>query len=484
MKNGVILQAFEWYLSDDGSYYTMMQKRASEIKYAGFSSVWIPPVFKGTGSNDVGYGIYDLYDLGEFDQNGTVRTKYGTKEELFQMLKAFKDEAIDVYVDIVLNHKAGGDRLEKFQAVEVDPDDRTSEIGQPRDIKAWTGFDFPGRGDKYSAFKWYFNHFTGVGYDDITGENGIFKIVGKNKGWGFEVSPENGNFDYLMFANIDHAHPDVKEEFKNWVQWFIQETGVHGFRMDAVKHIDIDFFKELTTSINEADGQDFYLFCEYWTDDMELIKNYTEETQHQLDLFDIPLHYNLQRASTEGEGFDLRTIFDGSIVQAYPTLAVTFVDNHDTQPRQSLESWVDPWFKEMAYALILLRKDGYPCVFYGDYYGIDSEEDYPGFRDQIDQLMYLRQHYCYGDQDDYFMEANLIGWVRHGDEDHPKKSATVLSNKDGGSIRMFLGENYAGQKFIDKLGREDKEVTVQDDGFGEFSTPGVGVSVWIEVKEV
>ncbi len=56
---------------------------------------------------------------------------------------------------------------------------------------------------------------------------------------------------------------------------------------------------------------------------MELIKNYVEETQHQLDLFDIPLHYNLQQASTDRDGFDLRTIFDGTIVQAYPTLAVT-----------------------------------------------------------------------------------------------------------------------------------------------------------------
>ena len=40
---------------------------------------------------------------------------------------------------------------------------------------------------------------------------------------------------------------------------------------------------------------------------------------------------------------------------------------------QALCSWVQEWFKPLAYALILLRRDGYPCVFYGDYYGIPHD---------------------------------------------------------------------------------------------------------------
>ncbi|MEP6725329.1 MAG: hypothetical protein ABJC98_05925 [Bacteroidota bacterium] len=41
-------------------------------------------------------------------------------------------------------------------------------------------------------------------------------------------------------------------------------------------------------------------------------------------------------------------------------------DNHDTQPLQTLEAPGDPWFRPIAYALILLRKNGYPSVFYPD----------------------------------------------------------------------------------------------------------------------
>lgn len=43
-----------------------------------------------------------FYDLGEFDQKGTVRTKYGTKEELLSLIDAAHDRGMDVYADFVL----------------------------------------------------------------------------------------------------------------------------------------------------------------------------------------------------------------------------------------------------------------------------------------------------------------------------------------------------------------------------------------------
>jgi alpha-amylase len=80
--NGVMMQYFEWFLPDDGNLWNRLREDAPHLSQIGVSGVWIPPCYKATGSNDVGYGAYDLYDLGEFDQKGTVRTKYGTKQEL------------------------------------------------------------------------------------------------------------------------------------------------------------------------------------------------------------------------------------------------------------------------------------------------------------------------------------------------------------------------------------------------------------------
>ena len=64
---------------NDGLFWDNLAKKANSLKHKGFTALWLPPAYKGMGGiNDVGYGVYDLFDFGEFDQKGTVRTKYGT----------------------------------------------------------------------------------------------------------------------------------------------------------------------------------------------------------------------------------------------------------------------------------------------------------------------------------------------------------------------------------------------------------------------
>lgn len=85
-QNGVMMQYFHWYTPADGSLWKQLEKNASALAKAGFTSVWLPPAHKGAaGSNDVGYGVYDLFDIGEFDQKGSVRTKYGTRDEYLRL---------------------------------------------------------------------------------------------------------------------------------------------------------------------------------------------------------------------------------------------------------------------------------------------------------------------------------------------------------------------------------------------------------------
>ena len=63
-SNDAILQCFEWYLSDDGSFWKKAAALAPSFSSLGITMVWLPPATKGqAGIHDVGYGIYDLYDL-------------------------------------------------------------------------------------------------------------------------------------------------------------------------------------------------------------------------------------------------------------------------------------------------------------------------------------------------------------------------------------------------------------------------------------
>ncbi|BAW16894.1 cytoplasmic alpha-amylase [Streptococcus intermedius] len=479
MENQTLMQYFEWYLPNDGQHWNRLAKDAPHLASKGIRKVWMPPAFKATSSNDVGYGIYDLFDLGEFNQKGTVRTKYGLKEEYLKAIKSLKENGIEPIADVVLNHKAAADYKERFTVIEVDPNDRTVALSEPFEIKGWTKFTFPGRHKKYNDFEWHWYHFTGTDYDAQRNKSGIYLIQGDNKGWADDdlVDNENGNFDYLMYADLDFKHPEVIQNLYDWADWFIKTTGIHGFRLDAIKHIDSFFMGNFIRDISAKYGDDFYVFGEFWNSDETANNDYLGSIDYRFDLVDVKLHHNLFDASRAGSGYDLRNIFEQTLVKNHPESAVTFVDNHDTQRGQALESTIEEWFKPAAYALILLREAGLPCVFYGDYYGVNGEFAQDSFQTVLDKLLDIRLNLAYGEQKDYFDDEHCIAWTRSG-KDNGQPITVILTNDQANSKRMYVGENWAGKEFKDYLGNNPSTVIIEEDGWANFPVVEKSVSVW------
>ena len=280
-----------------------------------------------------------------------------------------------------------------------------------------------------------------------------------------------------MYADLDFKHPEVIKNIYDWADWFMETTGVAGFRLDAVKHIDSFFMRNFIRDIKEKYGQDFYVFGEFWNPDKEANLDYLEKIEERFDLVDVRLHQNLFEASKAGEDYDLTTIFEDSLVQLNPDRAVIFVDNHDTQRGQALESTVEEWFKPAAYALILLREQGLPCVFYGDYYGISGQYAQQDFKDVLDHLLAIRKELAYGEQTDYFDDPNCIGWVRSGAENQ-SPLAIVISNAQANSKTMFVGQEWTDQTFVDLLGNHPDQVTINAEGYGDFPVTERSLSVW------
>ena len=476
IQNETMMQYFEWYLPNDGLWWKRCAAKAANLRALGITQVWLPPAYKGTSQEDVGYGVYDMYDLGEFDQKGTVRTKYGTREEYLDAIRAFHEEKIQVYADIVLNHRMGGDELEEVSAVSDSPENRLEQIGDAQKIRVWSKFNFEGRDGKYSTFRWNHTHFTGTDWDEnCQCLDRIYRFTGKR--WDPHTDPEKGNYDYLMGMNVNMRNPQVRRETEKWLKWYIQETGIDGLRLDAVKHIRFPFYKELLEWIRSETGAELPAVGEYWSGDLGRLLYYLDTVGNSMSLFDVALHYNFFHASEAGRDFDLRTILDNSLVKARPENTVTFVDNHDTQYGQSLQSFIDDRFKPLAYALILLRSEGKPCVFYSDYYGNPVRNRPPV--GNLGKLIKLRSRYAYGEQEDSFDDEHVIGWVRRGDEEHSDSGlAVVMSNGDAGCRRMFMGERFAGEEFYDVMGNCTEPVTVDEAGWGEFRTEAEAVSVW------
>ena len=487
MVNGVIFQTFQWYTPED-TLWTDLQKTAPALAQAGFTAVWLPPAYKGGGGNDRGYGVYDLFDLGEFNQKGSIRTRYGTKAQLLAAINALQTAGIQVYEDVVLNHKDGGDTTEIIWAQEVDGNDRNQTLSDWYQIRAYTNFTFPGRQGKYSTMEWHWWCFDAVSYNDFAPEERkIYRL--QDKTFSTEVSHEQGNADYLLGCDLDMGIDFVREELFYWGRWLVDTTGVNGFRIDAVKHIRSSFFRDWLNHLRaHFSGRELVAFGEYWSGNVDDLHQYITESDGRLSLFDVPLHYKFSQASKSGSNFNLQTIFDRTLVKEQPDLAVTFVENHDTQPLQSLESVVESWFKPLAYALILLRRDGYPCVFEADYRGAHYTDKGHGGNDYeiwltdhsflINIFLEARRDYGYGDQHDYFDHPNTIGWTRLGTTDHPGSMAVLLTNSAQGDkwMRMFRPNT----EYIDKTGHFQHSVWTNSDGWGNFLCPGGSVSVWLQ----
>ena len=478
MENGVMIQYFEWNIQPDGKHWNRLKEDAKHLSEIGVSAVWIPPAYKGTSVYDVGYGTYDLWDLGEFDQKGTIGTKYGTKDELQSAIAELHKYNISIYLDVVLNHKGGADETERFMAQEVDFGDRNRIISEPYEIEGWTKFTFPGRNGQYSDFVWNYNHFNGTDYNNANGKTALYKILGEFKDWDKGVDSQYGNYDYLMYANIDFNHPDVRSEVIKWGKWVAKELNLDGFRLDAVKHISDEFVKEFLTEVRKEVGDSFYSVGEYWKDNLEELRNYLANVGYETGLFDVSLHYNMYEASVMGAKYDLRRLTDDTILVHDAMEAVSFVDNHDSQWGSALQSQVEDWFKPQAYALILLSKSGYPCLFYGDYYGVSGNESIHKW--VIDQLLKVRKNNAYGEQHNYFDHPRTVAMYRTGkDGDLSTGCATVFSNGNDGNKWIEVGKNRAGQIWEEVTGTGLDKVEINQDGWGNFAVKGGKVAVWV-----
>ena len=116
MKMRTMLQGFEWNLPANSEHWNRLASQAEELADLGITDIWLPPAYKGIGGDkDVGYAVYDLYDMGEFNAKGSVATKYGTVGQYMDCIAKLHLAGINELVDVVLNPRMAG-KLEEYHA--------------------------------------------------------------------------------------------------------------------------------------------------------------------------------------------------------------------------------------------------------------------------------------------------------------------------------------------------------------------------------
>ncbi|KAF0918063.1 hypothetical protein E2562_022658 [Oryza meyeriana var. granulata] len=197
----ILCQGFNWESHKSGKWYVELGSMAKELSSMGFTIVWSPPPTDSVSPE--GYMPRDLYNL---------NSRYGTMEELKEVVKIFHEAGMKVLGDAVLNHRCA--QFQNQSGVwnifggRLNWDDRAVVADDPH---------FQGRGNKSS------------------GDN-------------FHAAP-----------NIDHSQEFVRSDLKEWLCWMRKEVGYDGWRLDFVRGFWGGYVKDYLEA-----SEPYFAVGEYW----------------------------------------------------------------------------------------------------------------------------------------------------------------------------------------------------------------------------
>ncbi len=230
-------------------------------------------------------------------------------------------------------------------------------------------------------------------------------VCGQGCSWDDAVQAKRCWFtDYLPDFNFTNTAAR-KYSVDNALSW-IAKTGIDGFRLDAVKHIETSWITDLrsrvTSEVEPVSGNHFYMVGETFTGDVGTIAGYVDPTTKLDGQFDFPLRIALARTVLMRKA--PMSELDSALTTAANSYGFgvmsTFIGNHD-MPRaihfaQDTPLWDNEWadgkdknfsntpaqtagtsaYERLANAFaVLFTTKGVPLVYYGDEYGLAGAGD-------------------------------------------------------------------------------------------------------------
>ncbi len=462
-KSDVYLQGFYWNSPPGGIWYDSLSNIAPRLSSAGFSGIWYPSPVKGAGGGfSMGYDPYDHFDFGEYYQQGSKETRFGSREELINSINAFHQVGIQVFADAVMNHVNGGEEKAPY---ECKPYLSFPDSG-------WLIFNYPYGSKRFKKTPAHF--YPNSQTCDVN-------------------PPYHGASDPIFqFGEwLAHDRTIVRDSLIEWGKYLKNVLGFDGFRLDAVKGIDPMFMGAWISAVN-PNG---FNVAEYYGSSNE-IGTWLHYTQNvyggNVSMFDFPLRFTLKDMCNNTSGtFDMNNLDNAGLINSGISGfdVSTFAENHDLDRigwDGSIDSGHDPIItnKEMAYSYILLS-EGRPTVFYKDYF------EY-GFSGKIDTLIWIRKTFVYGGTT---KRSGLNPWYLGGNGNQLELSKNLyIARRDGGNGKpqvflvinnhptdwrgVWVNSDYPNKVFRDYTGKAvDK--TSQNDGRVELWAPPRGYAVYV-----
>lgn len=282
--------------------------RLDYLNELGVTGIWLSPFFKNRPDRFFKHQPYHGYwpwDFWETDE------RFSTTMEMVELRKKMHDLNMKLLLDMVVNHMG-------YDApfVEKNPD----WFNPPLNIEDW---------------------------------NNEEQLINRR-----------------IFGLPDFASqkPVVKTFFKLVAKHWIEKLGPDGFRLDAVKHVPLDFWRDFNSDSRALGGPDFLTLGEYLNGDpVSTVKVWKQGGFDSL--FDFPLYYTLKEVFAEGA--DMRKLAARLYLDRYypdAGMLATFLDNHDLD-RFITSCGNDLKRYRLALAFLLTAR-GIPVLCYGNEQGL------------------------------------------------------------------------------------------------------------------
>jgi len=444
---GVMMQSFYWNCpgeeNKDKAWWGTIRDKIPELKQAGFTALWLPPASKAANISgmSMGYDVCDYFDLGNYNQKGSVETWFGSADELKTLINSLHDHGMKAYADVIINHNSGADE---------------QEYNPVTNSMRWTKF-IPASG----RFPRDWTCFHPSPYED--------------------ADPNR----FGDMPDLCHINPRVSANILEYARWLIEEIGYDGFRYDYVKGFSGWIIRAIHDMEYKRGGEAITIFGvgECWDDDFSIDKwldSVNKWSHHQAGAFDFPLRYRLKDLC-DSYGYSLKNLVGGgTLMNDRPFEAVTFVDNHDFRD-ENPEIIND---KMLAYAFILTQQ-GYPCVFWKDYFRYGLGES--GKSSGIEALVKVHEDYAGGNSSTLYLDDTLYVMQREGYNRQPGL-VSVLNNhcewtkkwvRTKWKNSTLKPKAWRGK---DTLGTPQAQLTTGE-GWIEVEAPPRGYTVYVPVTE-
>ena len=456
---GVMLQAF--YLQgsrgvpcpldgDAGApfWWDHLAGQAHALRQAGFTALWLPPVLKGNaGVSSVGYDPFDDYDIGSKNQKGNIATRYGTREQLARCVAMLRANGLDVYVDLVENHRDGdtgpGEAVFRYAGAD-------GQVGDPRTDS---------KGGRFPKDPGCFHFLPGGVPEDPDVFDDSFQF-------GRDLAP------------IDSQPPGyVSGGLQDSADWLTRALDLQGYRLDDVKGISTDFLFPL---LNYGALAGKFAVGEFQDGNLDRVRNWVQNgggMQGRCTAFDFPLYDNLRQVCNNAGFYDMYLLDHAGLAGSDPFHAVTFVENHDTDTGGFGGPIVRN--KPQGYAYIL-TSEGYPCVFYKDY---STDAGCYGLKPIIDNLIWIHEMLADGPTQQRWKDHDVFAYERLGGahllvglNNNGIASRTITVDTGfGPNVALHDYTGHAGDVATDDQGRATVTIPTNAGGFGYVCYSRAGI---------